>query len=224
MNDVSTHVPRDFSAAICRTLVILAALVALFGPSGTGLASAESTPTESVKRTIADVVRILDNTELKQPTSAIERRRQIEHVVKDRVSYEEMAKRSLGQPWTELTKTQQKEFVALFVQLLRDTFAGRIDDYTGEQVVYLSEQREGQFAEVKTQLTGDKVDTLLDFRLANRQGTWLVYDVVIDGASIVGNYHAQFTSLISDLTYQGLVEKMKEKTLVAKAFEMTPAP
>ncbi|HXT65639.1 MAG TPA: ABC transporter substrate-binding protein [Nitrospiraceae bacterium] len=223
-NNVSTHVPRDFSSAICRTLVILAALVALFGPSGTGLASAESTPTESVKRTIADVVRILDNTELKQPTSAIERRRQIEHVVKDRVSYEEMAKRSLGQPWTELTKTQQKEFVALFVQLLRDTFAGRIDDYTGEQVVYLSEQREGQFAEVKTQLTGDKVDTLLDFRLANRQGTWLVYDVVIDGASIVGNYHAQFTSLIRDLTYQGLVEKMKEKTLVAKAFEMTPAP
>jgi len=223
-NNVSTHVPRDFSAAICRTLVILAALVALFGPSGTGLASAESTPTESVKRTIADVVRILDNTELKQPTSAIERRRQIEHVVKDRVSYEEMAKRSLGQPWAELTKTQQKEFVALFVQLLRDTFAGRIDDYTGEQVVYLSEQREGQFAEVKTQLTGDKVDTLLDFRLANRQGTWLVYDVVIDGASIVGNYHAQFTSLIRDLTYQGLVEKMKEKTLVAKAFEMTPAP
>lgn len=223
-NTVSSHVPRHLSTAICRTLVTLVTLVALFGLGGTGLASAESTPTESVKRTIADVVRILDNGELKQPTSAMERRRQIEHVVKDRVNYEEMAKRALGQPWAELTKTQQKEFVALFVQLLRDTFAGRIDDYKGEQVAYLSEQREGQFAEVKTQLTGDKVDTLLDFRLANRQGTWLVYDVVIDGASIVGNYHAQFTSLIRDLTYQGLVEKMKEKTLVAKAFEMTPAP
>jgi phospholipid transport system substrate-binding protein len=59
---------------------------------------------------------------------------------------------------------------------------------------------------------------------ANRQGNWLVYDVVIDGASIVGNYHAQFTSLIRDLTYQGLAKKIKEKTLVAKAFEMTPAP
>jgi phospholipid transport system substrate-binding protein len=176
-----------------------------------------------VKGTIADVVRILDNAELKQPTPAMERRQQIEHIVKDRVSYEEMAKRSLGQPWANLTNTQQKEFVSLFVQLLRDTFAGRIDDYTGEQVVYLSEQQEGQFAEVKTQLTGDKVDTFLDFRLANRQGNWLVYDVVIDGASIVGNYHAQFTSLIRDLTYQGLVTRMKEKTLVAKAFETTSA-
>ena len=223
-NNASSHVPHCFMTRICRTWVATAALGALLVLGGTGLASAESTPTESVKHTIADVVRILDNADLKQPTSAMERRRQIEHVVKDRVSYEEMAKRSLGQPWAELTKIQQKEFVALFVQLLRDTFAGRIDDYTGEQVVYLSEQQEGQFAEVKTQLTGDKVDTLLDFRLANRQGTWLVYDVVIDGASIVGNYHAQFTSLIRDLTYQGLVEKMKEKTLVAKAFEMSPAP
>jgi phospholipid transport system substrate-binding protein len=222
-NNISTHVPRHFSATICKTLVTLVALVALFGPGGTSLALAESTPTESVKRTIAEVVRILDNAELKQPTRAMERRQQIEHIVKDRVSYEEMAKRSLGQPWADITKTQQKEFVSLFVQLLRDTFAGRIDDYTGEQVVYLSEQQEGQFAEVKTQLTGDKVDTFLDFRLANRQGNWLVYDVVIDGASIVGNYHAQFTSLIRDLTYQGLVQRMKEKTLVAKAFETTLA-
>ena len=223
-HNASRHVPRHFSATICRTLVTMAALIALFGPGGTGLASAESTPTESVKGTIADVVHILDNAELKQPDRAMERRRQIEHVVRDRVSYEEMAKRALGQPWAELTKTQQKEFVALFVQLLRDTFAGRIDDYKGEHVAYLSEQQEGQFAEVKTQLTGDKVDTLLNFRLANRQGTWLVYDVVIDGASIVGNYHAQFTSIIRDLTYQGLVKRMRERTLVAKAFETVSVP
>ena len=135
-----------------------------------------------------------------------------------------MAKRALGQPWPELTNIQRKEFVALFVQLLRDTFAGRIDEYTGEQVLYLSEQQEEQFAEVKTKLTGDKTDTLLDFRLANRFGNWLVYDVVIDGASIVGNYHAQFTSIIRDLTYPGLVKRMKEKTLVVKAFETTMAP
>jgi len=222
-NNASSHVLHYFMTRICRTWAATAVLGALLVLGGTGVASAGSTPTESVKGTITEVVRILDNTELKQPTRAMERRRQIEHLVRDRVSYEEMAKRALGQPWAELTKTQQKEFVSLFVQLLRDTFAGRIDDYTGEQVTYLSEQQEGQFAEVKTLLTGDKVDTLLDFRLANRQGNWLVYDVVIDGASIVGNYHAQFTSLIRDLTYPGLVERMKEKTLVAKAFETTSA-
>ena len=229
MNDIAknafSHLPHQFITPMYRTrATIMGLLLSLLLLGGAGLASAEPTPTESVKGTIADVVRILDNAELKEPGRAAERRRQIEHVVRDRVSYEEMAKRALGQPWPELTNIQRKEFVALFVQLLRDTFAGRIDEYTGEQVLYLSEQQEEQFAEVKTKLTGDKTDTLLDFRLANRFGNWLVYDVVIDGASIVGNYHAQFTSIIRDLTYPGLVKRMKEKTLVVKAFETTMAP
>jgi phospholipid transport system substrate-binding protein len=124
----------------------------------------------------------------------------------------------------DLTDSERQEFVGLFVQLLRDTFAGRIDEYTGEKVLYLSEAREERYAEVKTKLTGRKTDTLLDFRLANRLGDWLVYDVVIDGASIVGNYHAQFTSIIRDLSYAGLVNRMKERTLVVKAFETTTAP
>lgn len=230
MNDiaknVSSHLLHQFiTPMLCRSMAaITGLLVGLLVVGGTGLASAEPTPTESVMGTIADVIRILDNAELKQPGRAAERRRQIEHVVRDRVSYEEMAKRALGQPWPELTNTQRKEFVALFVQLLRDTFAGRIDEYTGEQVLYLSEQQEGQFAEVKTKLMGDKIDTLIDFRLANRLGNWRVYDVVIDGASIVGNYHAQFASIIHNLTYPGLVKRMKEKTLVVKAFETTTAP
>jgi phospholipid transport system substrate-binding protein len=140
------------------------------------------------------------------------------------VSYEEMAKRALGVPWMELTDSERQEFVSLFVQLLRDTFASRIDAYTGEQVFYLSEQLEDQFAEVKTKLADQKTDTLLDFRLANRLGNWLVYDVVIDGVSVTGNYHAQFTSIIRDLSYGGLVNRMKEKTLIVKAFETTAAP
>jgi phospholipid transport system substrate-binding protein len=203
---------------------LITGLVALLALAGPGAAAAELTPTESVKSAFDEVIHILNNEELKQPGRAPERRQQIEQVVRDRVSYEEMAKRALGIPWIDLTDSERQEFVGLFVQLLRDSFAGRIDDFTGEQVLYLSEQREERYAEVKTKLTGHKMDTLLDFRLANRLGNWLVYDVVIDGASIVGNYHAQFTSIIRDLTYAGLVKRMKEKTLVVKAFETTTAP
>jgi phospholipid transport system substrate-binding protein len=92
------------------------------------------------------------------------------------------------------------------------------------QVRYLSEQREQSYAEVRTKLVGQKVDTLLDFRLADTVGQWSVYDVVIDGAGIVSNYHAQFTSVIRDHSYAGLVKKMKEKTLVVKTFETTTEP
>lgn len=102
---------------------VIASLVALLALAGTGAAAAELTPTEAVKNTIAEVVHILDNAELNQPGRAAERRQRIEQVVRDRVSYEEMAKRALGVPWTELTDSERQEFVGLFVQLLRDTFA-----------------------------------------------------------------------------------------------------
>ena len=88
-------------------------------------AASDLTPTESVKGTMADVIRILENTDLKAPVRAAERRQLIEQVVRDRVSYEEMAKRALGVPWNDLTDEERQEFVRLFVLLLRDTFAGR---------------------------------------------------------------------------------------------------
>jgi phospholipid transport system substrate-binding protein len=209
---------------IGSTWTAIIGLVALLALTGTGAAAAELTPIGAVKCTLIEVVQILDNAELNQSGRAAERRQRIEQVVKNRVSYEDMATRALGVPWTELTDSERQVFVGLFVQLLRGTFAGRIDDYTGEQVLYQSEQREEQFAEVKTRLAGPKTDTFLDFRLANRLGNWLVYDIVIDGANITGSYHAQFTSIIRDLSYAGLVKRMKENILIVNAFETTTAP
>ncbi|HWG95839.1 MAG TPA: ABC transporter substrate-binding protein [Nitrospira sp.] len=201
---------------------VMAGMVVLL--IGNPVASAEQTATESVKSTIDEVIHILNSEELKQPGRSVERRQKIEQVIRQRVSYEDMAKRALGWPWIELTNSERQEFVALFVQLLRDTFACRIDNYADEQVLYLSEQREENVAEVKAKLSGLKVDTLLDFRLADKVGHWYVYDVIIDGAGIVGNYRAQFASIIRDHSYAGLVNKMKEKTLVVKAFETTTDP
>jgi phospholipid transport system substrate-binding protein len=187
---------------------VITGVVVLLALTGTGATAAELTPTEAVKSTITEVMQILDNAELNQPGRAAERRQRMEQVVKHRVSYEDMATRALGVPWMELTDSERQEFVGLFVQLLRGTFTGRIDDYTGEQVLYQSEQREAQFADVKTKLAGPKTDTFLDFRLANRLGKWLVYDMVI----------------IRDLSYAGLVKRMKEKILIVKAIGTTTAP
>jgi phospholipid transport system substrate-binding protein len=188
------------------------------------MASAEQTATESVKSTVDEVISILKSEELKQLGRSVERRQKIEQVIRQRVNYEDMAKRALGWPWTDLTDRERQEFVALFVQLLRDTFACRIDNYDDEQVLYLSEQREENFTEVRAKLSGPKTETLLDFRLVDVFGHWYVQDVVIDGAGIVSNYHAQFASIIRDHSYAGLATKMKEKTLVVKAFETTMAP
>lgn len=185
---------------------------------------AKSSATDAVKSTIAELIDVLDDARLKEPERADQRRQEIERILMSRVSYEEMAKRALGAPWSEINEQERQEFVGLFIQLLRDAFAGRLNEHTDEQVVYLGEQREDHFAEVKTQLKGQKVDTRVDFRLLHASGDWLVYDVVIDGASIVSNYRAQFTSIIRDVTYVGLVKKMKQKAVTVKFFEMaTPS-
>ena len=188
-------------------------------PNGT-----KASATEAVKGTINDLIQILDDETLKQPEQAEARRHEIEAIIKHRVDYEEMARRALGASWSTLSHRDQHEFVDLFVQLLRDMFAGRITERSDEQVVFLGELREGAFAEVKAQMKGRKIDTPIDFRLIHRAHEWWVYDVVIDGASIVSNYRSQFTSIVRDVSYAGLVKKMKQKAFAVKVFEKSPAP
>ena len=116
-------------------------------------------------------------------------------------------------------KDQREEFADLFVQMLRDALANRLFEYSDEQVVYLSEEHDQGCANVATKLWGDKTDTSVEFRLKNHSGRWMLYDAVIDGTSIVSNYRAQFTAVIRDASYAGLVHKMKQRTLMVKMFE-----
>ena len=178
-------------------------------------------PTESVKHTITDVLSILGNKALRQPGRSEERRLQIEQVIRHRVNFLQMAQRALGDPWADLHDMERQEFVKIFVELIRDTMANKIDQYHDDQILYLDEQREGSFACVRTNLIGSKVDTSVDFRLERHSGDWLVYDLIIDGASIVRNYRTQFSRIIRDSAYAGLVEKMKQRALTVKWFEKT---
>jgi phospholipid transport system substrate-binding protein len=123
------------------------------------LSHPESAATDAVRGTVTALIQVLDDQQLKTPERAEQRRQEIERIVMRRVNYEEMARRALGAPWSDLGDQERQEFVGLFVQLLRDTFAGRISEHHDEQVVYLGEQREDRFAEVRTQLKGQKVDT-----------------------------------------------------------------
>ena len=136
-------------------------------PNGT-----TSSATEAVKGTINDLIQVLDDETLQQPEQAEERRHEIEEIIKHRVDYEEMARRALGAPWPMLSPRERHEFVDLFVQLLRDTFAGRITERSDEKVVFLGELREDAFAEVKAQMKGRKIDTPIDFRLIHRAHEW----------------------------------------------------
>jgi phospholipid transport system substrate-binding protein len=212
----------------CATLrwawIKIVSLSILLASAGAAVALAEHTPTESVKSVITEVMRVLDDPALVLPARSAERRRAIEEVVRHHVNYENMARHALGASWMDISALERQQFVSLFVGLLRDMLAGRINHYSSEQVIYLSERREGNIAEVNTSWVGDKVDTSFDVRLVKQGGDWLMYDAVIDGVSIVENYRAQFASIIRDVSYAGLLSRMKQKTVVVKAFEHSAVP
>jgi len=200
-----------------RGMALVAAISLLMGIVQATAAWSEQGPTEAVKGTVSELLSILK--ELKDPTRSEARRWEIEQVIRHHVHYEDMAKRSLGASWGQLSDAARREYVGLFVQLLRDALANRMVEYSGERISYLSEQRERTFAQVKTRLVGNKVDTFIDFRLVSQDGRWLVYDAVMDGGSLVASYHAQFASIIRDASCAQLMERIKEKTLVVKLFE-----
>lgn len=200
-----------------RGMALVAAISLLMGIVQATAAWSEQGPTEAVKGTVSELLSILK--ELKDPTRSEARRWEIEQVIRHHVHYEDMAKRSLGASWAQLSDVARREYVGLFVQLLRDALANRMVEYSGERISYLSEQRERTFAQVKTRLVGNKVDTFIDFRLVSQDGRWLVYDAVMDGGSLVASYHAQFASIIRDASCAQLMERIKEKTLVVKLFE-----
>ncbi len=192
--------------------VLLAAMAVLAAVPAAAVVS----PTESIKRTIDEVLRILDDVELQRPARLMERRKKLEQVIASRFDYREMAKRSLPKQWKALTAAEQKEFVGLFQSFLSASYADKIEGYSGEQVEYLSERLEGDYAEVRTKIVSEKTEIPIDYRLMGRDGEWFVYDVVADGISLVRNYRSQFDTIIRESGYPELVEELRQKSKEAR--------
>ncbi len=174
-------------------------------------------PTDSMKTTIDEVLRIVREKELKQPEKAEERRHLLEKVVAARFDYAEMSRRALGAPWNQLTDPQKQEFVDLFRTLLTNSYADKIETYSGEGVQYLHERTEKEYAEVRTKVLSGKTEIPLDYRLINKADDWRVYDVVVDGVSLVNNYRGQFTKILRASSYSDLVDQLRKKTDKLKA-------
>ncbi|HJV65313.1 MAG TPA: ABC transporter substrate-binding protein [Geomonas sp.] len=186
--------------------------------SGAVPALAAPSVTEQVKLVVDQVVKIVSDPEMKKPAKEPQRRQQLKQAIGQIFDYAEMAQRSLATHWKERTPAQKKEFIALFETLLENSYAGKIESYHNEKIVYLNENVEGQYAEVKSKVIAPKGDEYsLDYRLMNKGGKWKVYDVVIEGVSLVSNYRGQFNRIINSQGYPELVKKLKTKSEEIKA-------
>lgn len=171
----------------------------------------EGTPTGAVKETVDQVFVVLRDQALKDPARQTERRAKLEEIIGKRFDYGEMAKRTLASQWKKLSPEQQQEFVTLFQQFLANSYVGNVDGYSGEEVEYLKEREKGNFAEVQTKVVSPKVQIPLDYRLLQKNGEWRVYDVVIDGVSLMKNYRGQFSRIINSSSFEALLEKLRSK-------------
>jgi phospholipid transport system substrate-binding protein len=170
--------------------------------------------TDQVKQTVDAVMDVLNNKELKKPEKKELREKNIREIVTKRFDFEEMAKRSLALNWNKRTPEEKKEFVALFSDLLENTYVKKIERYENEKVVYLDEKITGQYAVVRTKIVKpQEAEVPVEYRIFKKADKWEVYDIIVEGVSLVNNYRSQFSQIIRSGSYEELVKKLKSKTL-----------
>jgi len=175
-----------------------------------------ATPLDDVKKTVDEVVRIIADKDMKKHVQ--QRRQALKKTISTIFDYNEMAKRSLGKHWNQLTPEDKKQFAELFAVLLENSYAGKIESYNNEQIVYVKEQLDGDHAEIRSKVVTAKRDEFtLDYRMTSHNGKWMVYDVVVEGVSLVSNYRSQFSRVITASGYGGLIKKLEVKNSELKS-------
>lgn len=191
-----------------RGFVSAAALVLLLAPAEVWAGQ----PTDQLRTQIDRVVRVLEDPELKTESKVKARRAAVRKIANDIFDFSETAKRSLARHWPPRTPAEREEFIALFADLLERSYISKIEVYGGEKIGYLGETIEGDLATVRTKIvTKQQTDIPIDYRMLRRGEKWLVYDIIIEGVSLIANYRTQFNKIITTSSYQELVKKMRTK-------------
>lgn len=191
---MKTHT-RAFTAVIL-TLALLTPQVATAGA-----------PTDQLKGYVEGVLKAAQT-----KRGSASDRAAIRKLADEIFDWEEMSKRSLGPHWRERIPAERREFVALFADLVERGYISKIEQYNGEKIQYTGDRIDGDLATVKTKvITKQATEIPIEYKMLLRDGRWMIYDVDIEGVSLVGNYRTQFNNVVRRSSYQDLVKRMKEK-------------
>ena len=182
---------------VTAAVVLLAALPGWAGP-----------PTDTVKEYTDAVVKVLEDPALK----TADRRAAVRKLATEAFDVQETARRALGPHWQQRTPAEREEFVGLFADLLERTYIAKIDLYGGERLKFTDEKLDGDTASVRGKVTTKQgTDVPVEARMHKKGDRWLIYDVNIEGISLVGNYRAQFDRIIRTGSYADLVKRLRNK-------------
>ncbi len=168
-------------------------------------------PTDDVKCIIDEVMGILHNPAYNSPGQKATRLRLIEQSALRRLDYHEMSKRCLEQTWNTLTQAQRTEFIRMFTELLKASYADKLDDFAKSTVTYQGETQKGDCAEVHILVlrTNDKIP--VKFQLLKGPQCWMIYDLIIEDVSLTENLRTEFGRIIRASSFSGLLKCMQLK-------------
>lgn len=196
-----------------RILLILSAV--LFTGTWVQAAEAES-PTEQLKPALDSLVDILKDESLKGDAKKAERRSLIMKEISSGFDFREMSQRVLGRPWNTITPEQQDYFVVQMTKLLENVYVGKLETYSGEKVEFVDERIKGNRAQVTTLIEDQGVKLPVHYIMQKTGSKWMVYDINIEGVSLIRNYMEQFRSILRQNNYEGLIKIIEEKNLSFK--------
>jgi phospholipid transport system substrate-binding protein len=194
---------------IRRCSIVIASLVLAVGVAGGVWAGM---PADQVRLQIERIVKVLADPALRNPGHEHVRHVAVGKIVEETFDLREMTRRTLGPHWQGLTEAERAEFVTLFGDLLDRAYFTRIAAYNGEKITVLGDSIDGDLATVRTRIvTQQGTEVPVDYRMLRRGDRWVVYDVSIEGVSLVANYRAQFNRIIQTSSYQALVDRLRAK-------------
>ena len=177
---------------------------------GAAAPAAAGTPTDQVREYTDAVIKVLEDPALRSDDKRPERRAAVRKIAAEIFDVQETARRALGPHWQQRTPQQRDEFVHLFAELLEQTYISKIDLFGGERLRFTEEKLDGDNAIVRAKvLTRQQTEVPVEARMLRKGDRWLVYDILIENISLIGNYRAQFDRIIRTSSYDDLVKRLR---------------
>ena len=192
----------------------IAAVMAVFLLMVFPAAALSMEPMAVIKGPVDTVIAILNDPQYKVAGAKSAQRDEIWKVVKPMFDFDEIAKRAVARNWRDFSDAEKAAFTDVFAQFLGNTYIDKIQgEYHNEQIVYLGQDFYSDiYVEVKTQIVRETLIIPVNYRmLKGSAGQWKVYDIIVEGVSLVKNYRTQFASILSKDTPAQLIQQLNDK-------------
>jgi phospholipid transport system substrate-binding protein len=187
-------------------------IIGLFCTLSIGMAWAEEpTATAALKPVLDDLTAVLLDDSLKGREHRDERRDKIMSLIKRGFSFKEMSQRILGKTWRHITDRERDQFTVLMTKLLENVYIGKLEGYSGQTIEFDAEIVKGDRAQVTTLVENNNENVPVHYIMNKTDSGWMVYDINIEGVSLVSNYREQFKSILRKDDFEGLVKMLEDK-------------